>query len=73
MCFTEEKAHENLSFIGLSGYQMLPTQIDSEFNVIPLFDGFLNENKTFSFHDYDSEIAQNRFGDYIHTRSMGLP
>lgn len=73
MCFTEKKAHENLSFIGLSGYEMLPPNIENDFMVRPLFDGFLNENKTFSFYDYNSEIAKNRFGDYIHDRSMGLP
>ncbi|GGC16134.1 hypothetical protein [Dyadobacter sediminis] len=73
MCFTEEKAHENLSFIGLSGYKILPNQIGSQFTASPLFDGFLNENKTFSFYDYDSEIARNQFGDYAHLRSMGLP
>jgi hypothetical protein len=44
ICFSAEKARENLNFCGLMVCQLGPPSTNSAFQFLPIYDGFLNND-----------------------------
>ncbi|WP_316837250.1 hypothetical protein [Pedobacter nutrimenti] len=72
ICFSAEKAKENLMFCGLMVCKLGPPSLNSAFQIFPFYDGFLNENGAFEFYKFNSEISREKFGRFAIRRDMGL-
>lgn len=72
ICFNETQAQSNLDFLGLMVCELLPSVPEAEFHIKPYYDGFINEQGTFEFYPYNSEIAKDKFGSFAYIREMGL-
>jgi hypothetical protein len=72
ICFSAEKARENLNFCGLMVCQLGPPSTNSAFQFLPIYDGFLNNDGGFDFYRYNSETARKKFGNFALIRDMGL-
>jgi len=70
ICFSATKARENLKFCGLMVCQLGPPSSVSEFQIWPLYDGFLNSDGGFDFYRYNSETSREKFGDFTIIRDM---
>jgi hypothetical protein len=72
ICFNENQAHSNLDFLGLMVCELLPSVQEAEFRMEPYYDGFINDQGTFDFYPYNTDIAKDKFGSFAYIREMGL-
>lgn len=73
MCFTKDKADENLTFLGVMVCELNPpSKGENEFLIRPILDGFLNDKDSFTFYPFNSSIAREKFGRFALKRDIGL-
>lgn len=64
LCFTQEKAEEKLENIVVRVCKLLPSNGDGEFKIELYYDGFINDDDSFTFYKCNSEEASRKLGNY---------
>lgn len=71
VCFSKEKADENLDLVCVMVCRLLPSNGNSEFVIEHKYDGLLNDDNTFSFYKPNSQFVKSKIGHFDFVRQTG--
>lgn len=73
ICFDEISSKQNLNLLGVMVCRRVHDSYHTEMNLEHIYNGFLNNDRTFEFHSVNSSISKEKFGDFMfHLNSMKI-